>query len=155
MLSRWMGAVLLVMGCGLIGIGQSRRLHERVRVLRSLPVRLEHMKTEVCCLLTPLPEVLGILCGVKMDGTKLRDCSFSELWCRETEKLGLPKPETEVLEELGLALSRGDEPERAFLAATDRLSSLLREAETEAENKCRLCSSLGICTGVLLVIVLI
>jgi len=154
-LSRWIGAVLLVAGCGLIGIGQSRRLCERVRVLRSLLIRLQRLKTEVCCLLTPLPEVLEILCGVKVDGTKLRNCSFLELWCRETERLGLPNPETEVLEELGIALSRGDEPERAFRAAAERLTALLHEAENEAERKCRLCSSLGICAGVLLVIVLI
>ena len=155
MLTRLTGAALLLTGCTALGLGQSRKLRGRVHILRQLLSKLERLTTEVCCLCTPLPEVLMMLCGRAVEPGEIRECSFMNIWRREIARLELPPPETGVLLDLGQALSRGDRPERAFQAAEERLRSLLREAESEAERKSRLCSSLGICAGVLLVIVLI
>ena len=66
MLIRWIGAALLVGACSAVGLGQSRRLRERVRYLNTCLMRLERMKTEVCCLYTPLPSALELLCGAKI-----------------------------------------------------------------------------------------
>ena len=155
MLIRWAGAAMLMAACGGVGAAHSRELRNRVKTLHELLKRLERMKTEVCCLLTPLPEVLGFLCDTAIEECEIKECSLSEIWCREVATLNLPAPEASVLRELGLALSRGDEPERAFRAAKERLQSLLKEAENDAEKKCRLSSALGICAGILLVLVLI
>lgn len=155
MLIRWAGAALLVAACGGVGVGRSRELRGRVKKLLELLVKLEWMKTEVCCLMTPLPEVLGFLCGRTIGDAEVREESLTDIWNKEVAALALAQAETGVLAELGQALSRGNEPERAFRAAEERLRSLLKEAELEAEKKCRLCSSLGICAGILLTIVLI
>ncbi|MBE6968610.1 MAG: hypothetical protein E7442_00595 [Ruminococcaceae bacterium] len=155
MLMRWAGAVMLVSACAAVGLGRSRELRLRVANLRSLLLRLESFETEVSILATPLTEALKILCGCRVEADELRDRRFSEIWCREIGELGFPAAENEVLEELGLALSRGDEPGRVLPAAAERLRRILREAEADAEQKCRLCSSLGVCAGLLAAIVLI
>lgn len=155
MLIRCFGALMLLGTCGGVGLRCSGELRRRVRTLRLLLDKLERMHTEICSLATPLPELLPLLTGTALDALELRERSFREIWAREIGRLGLWPEERSAMEVLGCALSRGDEPERSFAAARERLLSLLRTAEAEAENKCRLCSALGICTGLLLVIVLI
>lgn len=152
---RWIGAAMLLIACAGTGIRCSRDLRRRVLCLRGLLEKLERLCMEVCRLLTPLPAVMPILTGRAIGSDEFRERSFPEIWKQEMDTLGCGEAERQVLVELGCALSRGDEPERAFLAAQERLRALLREAEAEAEGKCRLCSSLGICTGLLLAIVLI
>lgn len=152
---RWFGVSLLLIACGGIGIQCSRTLRKRVFILRSILEKMERICMEVCRLQTPLPEILPMLTGRTVDADELREHSFSEIWKRETAAADWEEPERHTMEELGCALSRGDEPERAFMAAQERLHMLLREAEAEAESKCRLYSSLGICMGLLLTIVLI
>ena len=155
MLMRWVGAALLLTACAGLGIGRSRELRSRTASIRRLLIKLQRLSTEVCCLCTPLPEVLALLCSAEVDAAELRERPFSEIWQREIGGLGLAQAEREVMEDLGQALSRGDEPERAFSAAAARLEVLLHEAEDAADKKCRLCTASGFCGGLLLVIVLI
>jgi len=152
---RCLGALLLLLTCGGSGIRYSRELRQRVELLQETLRKLERLQMEVCRLLTPLPEVLFFLTGRALAVSEWQERPFAEIWCREVATLGLASPERTAMEELGRALCRGDEPERAFLAAQERLRALLASAAAEAEEKCRLSSSLGICSGLLLAIVLI
>ena len=94
MLTRLTGAALLLTGCTALGLGQSRKLRGRVHILRQLLSKLERLTTEVCCLCTPLPEVLMMLCGRAVEPGEIRECSFMNIWRREIARLELPPPET-------------------------------------------------------------
>ena len=155
MLIRWLGALMLLLACGGTGIRCSRELRQRVDKLQRILEKLDLLQMEVCRLRTPLPEVLQLLTGQVLDTTELLTRPFYEIWQREVGTLELLPSDAAVLEELGQALSRGDDPERAFLSVRERLRIRLAEASADAESKCRLSAGMGICLGLLLAIVLI
>ena len=55
-----MGAVLLTVGCGAMGLGAVRRLDQRVRDLWELSAGLDALRRELGCRLAPLPAALRV-----------------------------------------------------------------------------------------------
>ena len=155
MLIRWLGALMLLLACGGTGVRFSRELRSRVNILERILGKLDLLQMEVCRLQTPLPEILPLLTGRSLDTSELMMRPFCEIWQREIGLLVLDESDAAILEELGRALSRGDEPERAFLSARERLRIQMAAANADVESKCRLSTGLGICLGLLLAIVLI
>jgi len=154
MLTRLLGAALVIGGCGAAGLSRSCALRRRVKQLDRLRIQMEQVRMEICRLQTPLPGVLNILTGWSA-AEEIREQPFSAIWEREIAGLTLAPPEKQLLIGLCPALSRGEEPERVFDAAEVRLAALHRQAAEEAEKNCRLYSGLGLCGGVMLAIVLI
>ncbi len=162
MLTKLVGGALVLAACGAAGLRRSRELKERVRVLETLRPAVERLRAEICWLQTPLPEALerlarekgGLFAGLAGCGERLRNESFDALWREALSALALPAEETSVLTELGRRLASGDDPERAFAFALERLEQLRQTAREEARGKCRLSAALGLCAGALLVILL-
>ena len=54
---KWIGAILIICGCGLIGFSMSAAYRREERLLRQLLVAIEHMVRELQYRVTPLPDL--------------------------------------------------------------------------------------------------
>jgi len=170
--TKLLGALLLVSACAALGLERSLELRRRVRNLSALLDALALMRTKICRLLTPLPEMaedLGreapepvrpLFLSLRKELPRLGERPFSELWAGAVEAsrggLLLRGEEAEALCALGLQLGgSAAEQERAIECASARLELCLQSARAEAESRCRLYAGLGLASGLLLSVVLL
>ena len=57
---KWIGAVLVVAGCGGFGFSLARETLRQEALLRGLLTSLELMENEIRCRLTPLPQLCAL-----------------------------------------------------------------------------------------------
>ena len=57
---KWIGAVLVVVGCGGFGFSLARETLRQEALLRGLLTSLELMENEIRCRLTPLPQLCAL-----------------------------------------------------------------------------------------------
>lgn len=168
---RLMGAVLLITGCGCLGLGAVGRLDGRVRDLRELSAGLELLRRELGWRLTPLPKALE----AAEEGTQgraaqfFRFCArragnlsgtpFQQLWREGLEQcpLRLEREDRALLEQLGPVLGRYDGDSQCQ-AVEKALAGLERQQARAEENRRRLgrvYGVLGVTAGLFLAILLI
>ena len=76
---RWLGAVMIVVGCGMMGYLSSSTLARRTAALRSFVDGLTLLRSEIVDGRTPLPEAAA-LCARRCTGASAR---FFTAFCRE------------------------------------------------------------------------
>lgn len=168
---KWVGALLVVGGGTALGLEAAGRLTTRVRCLSSLLRAEEWMERELSFRLTPVPALLesiaartsppirGLFCSCVSHMRELGEKSFGELWREAVRETGLPLKEDErqAVCSLGDILGRFDAEGQcvALREGAAELREYLRRAEQERDRLCRVYTTLGVGSSLLLVILLI
>lgn len=165
---KWIGAVLVIVGCGGFGFSLAAAHRRETRLLRELRRGLQFMRNELQYRLTPLPELCrktgketgGLLRQIfwnlaqELDSRTLPDvgdCMASALGsCREP----LPGSLRKLLLRLGRSLGRFDLDGqiRGLEAIDTACGDELKLLEKNRDIRLRNYQTLGLCAGVALVI---
>ncbi len=154
-----------------VGVSASYRLRQREHAARAFATSLEQLAAELSFEMARIPEVLEklsktapertraffLLC---FNGTKsLGERPFSIIWkdALARSRTGLGGQELEAVEQAGTILGRyGLEAQLgAVMNCVQRLRSLADEAAVVGRDKGKVYTALGICSGIMAVIVLI
>ena len=168
---RFLGAALLMAGCGGLGLSAVNRLDSRIRDLRELSAGLEILQRELSWRLSPLPEALEAASGGTHEcaarffafcaqGSKqLAGIRFRTLWNKGLEQcpLRLSREDRALLEQLGPVLGRydGDSQRQAVENVLAGLSRQQVQAEDDRRRLGRVYGVLGLTAGLFLSLVLI
>ena len=167
---KWIGAVLIVAGCGGFGFLMARNISREVSALRRLMGILDYMSCELEYRLTPLPEALR-------KATVSRDGCVNRVLISLAEELEsqvapdviscmraalaktpeLPKRTRAMLEELGISLGAFDLPGqlKGLEAVRQNCSRVLSELEQNRAQRTRSYQTLGLCAGAALAVLFI
>ena len=168
MILKIFGAATVVVCCSLLGIRCAGAYSRRVKTLRALVGTLTVARSEICDLLSPMPELLEMLSKTAPAPARSfwRDCdaavragmSFPEAWTYAAERLAhVDQKSRDVILALTSVMGRYDaEAQRDELTrAVIALEDSLREAEAERASGGRTCAALGVGVGVMLAIILV
>lgn len=168
--SKWIGALLIIAGCGAFGLELCARHRMEEETLLKLVRALDYMACELQFRLTPLPELcrmagkenMGqvgkVLTGLALELESGQDTDVSAAMGRVISGLPqLPMLTREKLDLLGNSLGRFDlEGQKNGL---DSVRSACRrdlaDLSRNRENRLRSYQTLALCTGAALAIVLI
>lgn len=168
---RLVGAVLIIAGCGGLGLCAVARLEGRVRDLAELAAGLDTLRRELGWRLSPLPDGLEAA-GRALQGpagaffsqcarrTRMPDGqAFQAVWRAELDAAALRlKPEDRaVLDRLGLVLGRydADSQRLALEEGAAGLRALQEAAANERSRLGRVYGVLGVTAGLFAAIVLL
>ena len=167
---KWIGAVLVVAGCGGFGFTLAVETQRQVRLLRQLLQSLELMENEIRCRLTPLPQLCELAARGRDPalrrfflslGRELKQGKASQaegcvraVLDRQRE---LPVPVKGILRLMGASLGRFDLSGqlKGLLAAQNACRRELGELERNKELRLRSYRTLGLCAGAALAVLLI
>ncbi len=166
------GAMMVISCCSIIGMGFAAGLKTRTKCLTGLISALTIMKSEICDLLTPMPELLNMLAEQSGAPAKTffencltylkegRTSSFSKAWeyaARETVSMQLTPDEVLALSELGMSLGRYaiDDQRTALPRTINKLEVYLARAEEEKRSKGKVCAAMGISAGLMIAIIML
>ena len=168
---RFLGAALLMAGCGGLGLSAVNRLVGRVRDLRELSAGLEILQRELGWRLSPLPEALEtaargthgriaqFFAFCAQGAKQLAGAPFRTLWSRGLEQcpLQLNREDRALLEQLGPVLGRydGDSQRQAVENVLAGLSRQQARAEDDRRRLGRVYGVLGLTAGLFLTLMLI
>ena len=168
---RFLGAAMLIAGCGGLGLSAVNRLDSRVRDLRELSAGLEILQRELGWRLSPLPKALKAAAeGTHEQAARFFDfCAqgskqldgapFQTLWNEGVEQcpLRLSREDKALLEQLGPILGRydGDSQRQAVENVLTGLSRQRVQAEDDRRRLGRVYGVLGLTAGLFLTLVLI
>lgn len=168
---RFLGAALLMAGCGGLGLSAVNRLDSRVRDLRELSTGLEILQQELSWRLSPLPEALDAAAGgthgsaarffsyCAQGSRRLAGTPFRTLWSRGLEEcpLRLSRSDRALLEQLSPILGRydGESQRQAVENVLTGLSRQQAQAEDDRRRLGRVYGVMGLTAGVFLTLVLI
>ena len=166
-----LGAILLVGVTTWMGLNASLRLRRRETTARDFASALEQLAAMMSCELLPMPDALERLSDSAPETTRsffkmclhgmkeLGDRPFSQIWKQSLECCGawLGGQERAVLVRAGQILGRyGLEAQLSAIGGSvHRLRSLADSSAAEVKEKGRVYTALGVCSGVMAVIVLI
>ena len=162
-----LGAALLVLCGGVLGLGGLKRLREELAFLRSMDGALGIMAAEIELCARPLPELFATLSGrcggegktlagmVTEGFSSPERASFGAIWA--SALTGYPRREREILLRLGDVLGRGAvEMQLPVIALCRREMELsLREAAKHRREMSRVYIGLGTAGGMMLAVLLI
>lgn len=167
---RWIGAVLVVAGCGGFGFSLARETLRQESLLRQTLEMLDYMEGELRCRLTPLPQLcaqiarrqrgaLGRLFGALSRSLREKEAPQAEDCLRILlrEDRNLPVRVKRILQLLARSLGRFDLEGQLKGFASARTAclrelSLLRE---DRDIRLRSYRTLGLCAGAALAVLLI
>ena len=169
---RLIGAILVMGAAASFGLCNVWRMHKRVQALRGLITALETMKSEICDRMSPLPELVDLLCQetaapAKLLFLRLRHTMgelgirrFASLWSdavRHSHELELQEGERQILSDLGGTLGRYDiENQRHAISYTlRRLEAYLIQAEETRRTQGRVHAVLSLAAGAFVVLILL
>lgn len=170
MIWKWIGASLIIAGCGGTGISIAVRMYQEEHSLKQFSDVLSFMENELQFRLTPLPELCHL--AAKTTGGKIGETM--EALSRELSRRTLPDPDscmTAVLNnekrysrgmrmlfhQLAKGLGRFDlnGQIQALHCVRDRCQEELIRARTRSKESAKSYQTLGICAGGALVILFI
>jgi stage III sporulation protein AB len=156
------GVILIVAGCGGIGLTAFLRLEARVKLLSAFSSLAGRLACEIGFRLTPLPELPGRLPALKrfwdvMAYEPYGDETFREAWSRAASGLDLPAIDRALLLEMGEILGRYDAENQAkTLESLRRQLDLSLEAAREKRRTYgRLYALTGLLGGFLLAVIFV
>ena len=167
---KWIGAVLILAGCGGFGFLLSAAHRQEERTLRSLISALDYMACELQYRMTPLPdlcvaagkECAGVIGKVLLDLSRELDCQLSAEVCSAMEKVlsqyrELPQLCRKNLGELGVRMGRFDLDGqlKGLESVRSDCRRDLEALETNRDIRLRNYQTLGLCGGAALAILLI
>ena len=156
------GAVLVIGACFSMGYSEAVALKRQIRCLRWAMDIAVSMTTWICVLRLPLFSVLDKLhteypMCFPIGKTKVAqaEAPFEKCWIECMKESMLIGKAAEVLEQAGVAISRGEYPETVMDRCRQTLSHELERVQTMEREKGRLYMVLGAAAGCLLVLVLV
>lgn len=169
---RLLGAFFLVGGTAAMGFRASGKLRMRITVLSELATAIELIRSDLAFRQSDIPDLMKDLAERIAEPVRslFRACceresslgqvSFSQVWndaMTECGGLSLTTREKRELSSIGTILGRYDVDGQlsALGALHHRMEQLYDEAVRERENKGRVYSTLGVVTGLGLVILLL
>ncbi|NLL39734.1 MAG: hypothetical protein GX254_09155 [Clostridiales bacterium] len=167
---RIVGALMVISCCSIIGMGYAGGLRARKKNLAGFIAALTVMRSEICDLLTPMPELLERMAGQTEPPIKqfFINClsfmkmqmPFSKAWekaVRETAGLELYTEEIFCLCRLGMLLGRYEvEEQRVAITRTIvRLEEFHRRAGEDMAGRGKVCAAMGISAGLMIAIIMI
>lgn len=169
---RLIGALLVIGAAGSFGVNSMWRMSLRVRALRGLITALEMMRSEICDRMTPLPELVNLLCEeisppanrlflrLRQAMGELGIQRFSYIWSDVVDhahELELEAGERQVLSDLGKTLGRYDiENQRHMISYTlRRLEGFLEKAEEARRTQGKVHAVLSLAVGAFVVLILL
>lgn len=168
---RFLGAVLLTGGAGMLGLGAATRLSRRVRTLHLLTEALDRMERELSFRLTSVPELFALLADYiappvgtffaccRDNLSRLGEERLEDLWrdALAASDMELTEEEQQILETLGGILGRydGEGQSRTLALARTQLERCMEAATVERDRMGKVYSVLGLAAGALLVIALL
>ncbi|GAB7386820.1 stage III sporulation protein SpoIIIAB [Bacillaceae bacterium] len=166
------GALLIVFSTSAAGWQLSRSYADRPKQLRQLQIGLQHLETEIVYGSTPLhqalrrisrrlPGVVGeLFCAAAVnlagrDGASVRECwedAVNKVW----HKTALRQGDKEILLQFGhtLGLTDKEDQQKHVRLAMMNLHSEEEQARTEQRKYEKMCKSLGVLGGILVVILM-
>lgn len=170
-MTRLLGAVLVIAGCGALGLAGVARLDGRVRDLGELAAGLDALQRELGWRLAPLPQALEAAARTAHGPAEqfFAQCAqkagqpdgqtFQQIWQDglSSASLRLAEEDKALLERLGPVLGRydGDSQRLALEDAAVGLRSLQGEASDDRKRLGRVYGVLGMTVGLFLAILLI
>lgn len=167
---KWIGAALIIAGCGGCGLMMAKNYRKEERYLRQLQRILERMICELSCRMSPLPQLLR-------QGADAADGELSKLLLELAEELELqlspdasccmgvvlskhqniPSHTSSLLGSLGRCLGSFDLDGqlRELQAVHAECGQLLGEHSANRDNRIRNYQTLGLCAGAALAILLL
>lgn len=170
MYAKWIGAILVVAGCGGFGFFMASGYRREERNLRQLQWIIRYMESELQFSLSPLPELCrqagrkigGNLKNVFLDfGQELDWQQSPDVYSCLLEALrknpGLTPKIKKLLMQLGHTLGKFDLPGqlRELEAVQTACALELKELENNKSDRLRSYQTLGLCAGAALAILLI
>lgn len=166
---KMLGAVLVVLGTGSLGVGAIGRMKREVQMLRAFITALEGMEREISFQLTPMPALFwglatrneeplsGFFATLSRAVEDLGEHDLSQRWKEGLRALPLSQRTQELLGELGDVLGRYDAESQCHAIAHTReeLATSLQKLEGEGVQKRKLYVTLALTVGALLVILLL
>ena len=170
MIGKWIGAIMIILGCGCFGYSMVRTHKQEEHTLRLLYNALDYMECEIRFRLTPLPElllqtsknssgsvkqVLNLLAG-ELENQISADISFC-VHAALAQVPNFPTKSREAMKLLGNTLGKFDINGQLMSLESVR-SFCRRELDQLAENReARLKSyqTLGLCAGAALAILFV
>ena len=166
---KWIGAVLIVAGCGGFGFSLVAAHRREERTLQSVLRILDHMISELHFHSTPLPELCmgaSALCHDAVGelfmrlSAELEACDTadaSECMKRVLDRTQIPQTTCSVLEFLGASMGRYDmDGQMKTLEESRKICrSHLHSLSENREGRLRNYQTLSLCTGAALAILLI
>lgn len=168
-----LGSMIIVAAASGIGLIYSRMYVERVRQVRDMQYALQILETEMIYSALPLGEALeftskkstsaieGLLDKISQilkarEKDNVYD-AFKEAYKLKKDELCFGKEEIDVLEAFMQSLGNSDieGQKKNFNITIKKLEELEKKAETNRAKNERLYKYLGVCTGLLIVIILI
>lgn len=166
------GAIFIVLSSSLIGMKVASYYVQRSNQLRQLQVAIQWLETQIVYGSTPLHVALDhiakringdiryLFAGAAETLTHMREASTRECWEmaieKEWGKTALRKPEKEVLIQLGQVLgqSNREDQQKHLRLALMNLKSEEDGARAQQQKYEKMCRSLGLLCGLLVVILL-
>lgn len=166
------GAFLIVISSSLVGMGLASQFVQRTKQLRQLQVAMQWLETQIVYGSTPLHialahiseriggEIGNLFSAVAEGLTDRREASTRECWDegikREWAKTAMKNPEKEVLLHLGQVLgqSNREDQQKHIRLALMSLKSEEQQARDNQQKYEKMCRSLGLLGGLLVVILL-
>lgn len=168
-----LGSLIVVIAAGGIGLIYSGMYVERVRQIREMQYALQILETEMIYSALPLGEALeftsnkssSAIAGLLDEMAKILKSrakdnvydAFKEAYRLKKDQLCFGKEEIDVLEAFVQSLGNSDieGQKKNFNITIKKLEELEKKAETTRVKNERLYRYLGVCTGLLIVIILV
>lgn len=168
-----LGSLIVVIAAGGIGLIYSGMYVERVRQIREMQYALQILETEMIYSALPLGEALEFTSNksssaiaelldemAKILKSRAKDNvydAFKEAYRLKKDQLCFGKEEIDVLEAFVQSLGNSDieGQKKNFNITIKKLEELEKKAETTRVKNERLYRYLGVCTGLLIVIILV
>lgn len=167
---KWIGAVLVVVGCGGCGFAMAAAKRREERELRQLLRALEYMECELQYHQTPLPQLCRMASAatggsigqlfLKLGENLDQNAEPEALGCMElvlAEYTMLSQSARKVLRDLGECMGCFDLPGqlRGFQSARKEGLRLAEELAQNRDSRLRSYQTLGLCAGAALAIILL
>ncbi len=166
---KWIGAVLIVAGCGGMGFIRACAYRMEERMLEELGMALEYMSCELSYQMTPLPQLCRKTANLLRGRLKPVFLSMAEELDRQVAPdapscMGavlageqLPDSVRKILARLGSGMGCFDLPGqiRGIEGCAEQTQSVRRELADHRQDRIRSYQTLGICAGAALAILLL
>lgn len=167
---KWVGAVLVIAGCGSFGFGMASGQRREEQNLRQLRRIIEFMECQLQFSLTPLPELCrmagkagnGSLNKVFVDLVReFEEQRFPDVnSCMNAairKNQNLPESVRKILKQIGHTLGGFDLPGQlnAFASAKMECDRMLKLLESNKATRLRSYQTLGLCAGAALAIIML
>ena len=160
-----LGLILIVSCCSLAGISLSLKLSDRLRILEEMLTLLRLIRRELMLTHAPCVRILEQInaqCNAKLLEKCLQNCvsaPFPQAWkLAVAEELYLLRQEQKsAVSSVGTILGSGDlqSQEEALLQCEKQLEEYITEEKENSKTHGKLCSSLGVLSGIMVAVLLL